>query len=243
MKYVVCLFVTACLLSMSASAAEKPSPESQVNSAEFQFGVPFTSPDRETQNTRNWLQKNVQLGSREPAIVGKEREAIPANTDFWIFDSWVSLTNDIDYDGYHSSITVEFDADTVYHRAYVYAILYLSRTDVYESYHVTSVFAIDGDASTDSFVVESSLLQGYPSDEYDILIELYDADTDELVAFTDAYDDADLAFAPLESENYEYVETTVVYVEEHGGSVSTLLALLLAVSAYRMRVRLRTVQR
>ncbi|MDO6567279.1 choice-of-anchor H family protein [Alteromonas sp. 1_MG-2023] len=149
----------------------------------------------------------------------EEAQSATLLSDYWIYDSWVSLDTDIDYDGYYSEFTVEFDADTVFDSALVYAVIYLGRNDRYESIHVTSEFVLYGEDSSDSFVVESRLLSGFPAAEYDVLIEVYDAYSEELVAFSDGYDDADLAYLSLESDNHEYIyEDTVIVVEEHGGS-------------------------
>ena len=154
--------------------------------------------------------------------------------DFAVFDAWVSMDEDVDYDGYYSTFTLEFDVDTVYERAEVYAVLYLARTDVYEQYHVTSVFSIYGDSSNDSLLVQSELHQGFPPGEYDVLIEVYDAYDDNLVAATDSFNDADLAFLSLESRNHEVEAEVIIVTHESGGALSTLwLALLAGIAGYR----------
>ena len=153
--------------------------------------------------------------------------------EFWIYDSWVRLQQDLDYDGYFSTFSVEFDADTIFVDAPVYAVLYLGQNGVYDAIHVSSEFFIYGEDSSDSFVIESTLVSGFPSYDYDILLELYDAQTEQLVAFSDGYDNAEFAFVPLESETNEYiVEDTVVIVEEHGGTLNwaTLLFIIATLS-------------
>ncbi len=146
---------------------------------------------------------------------------VVSSNEFWIYDSWVGLVQDIDYDGYYSQFSVEFDADTIFANVPVYAVLYLGRNGTYDAIHVSSEFFIYGEDSTDSFVIESTLVSGFPSYDYDILLELYDAQTEQLVAFSDSYDNPEFAFVPLESETNEYVvEESVVIVQEHGGSLS-----------------------
>ena len=145
--------------------------------------------------------------------------------DFWIFDAWVKFYSDEDSDGYYNHFSVEFDADTEYSSAEVYARLYLGKNEVFKEYHVTSNFNIFSDNSNDSFVVESELLNGFSAAEYEVLIELYDAYNDELVAVYDGNNDADLYLLSLESKEYESVQ--VVVVREHGGSVSLWGLLLL----------------
>lgn len=255
MKTLVSAISTATLLLSSSMVIAKDTSETQVSSQEFQFEQAFQSPNRlpiidkptssnalnESVATQNWAAKNQQLSTMPKRQLEREQREMLSSNDFWIYDSWATLSNDFDYDGYYSKVTVEFDADTVYSRAYVYGIVYLGIDGVFDSIHVTSVFAIDGDSSLDSFVVESELVSGFPSNDYEILIELYDADTDQLVAFTDGLDDADLAIAPLESENYEVInEPRVVVVEEHGGSLGWWALLMLPVLGIRTLLKRET---
>tara|TARA_B110000091_G_scaffold42411_1_gene46046 strand:- start:29 stop:772 length:744 start_codon:yes stop_codon:yes gene_type:complete len=162
-------------------------------------------------------------------------EAKAFNQEFWIFDAWVEFYSDNDSDGYFNHFSVEFDADTQYSFAEVYARLYLGKDEVFKEYHTTSTFSIFSDNSDDSFVVESELLNGFSSAEYEVLIELYDAYSDQLVAVLDGNDDADLYLLSLESKEYETPQ--VIVIREHGGSVSLwcflLLSLLLIMRQYR----------
>lgn len=158
------------------------------------------------------------------------------NQEFWIFDAWVEFYSDNDRDGYFNHFSVEFDADTEYAAAQVYARLYLGKDEVFKEYHSTTHFNIFSDNSDDSFVVESELLNGFSSAEYEVLIELYDAYSDELVAVYDGNKDADLYLLSLESQEYETPQ--VIVVREHGGSVSLwglmLIPLLLITRQYKM---------
>jgi hypothetical protein len=157
------------------------------------------------------------------------------NHEFWIYDATVTLYSDVDFDGYYHHFSVEFDADTIFEHADVYARLYLSRGDTFQEYHTTSVFHLDGESELDFFEVDSELLSGFPSGDYEVLIELYDAFSDELVATLDGNDDADLYFLSLESQDYEvvYVEPQVVVVRESGGSFAYLGLLLLPFILFR----------
>ncbi|MFT4993108.1 MAG: hypothetical protein ACI965_000126 [Paraglaciecola sp.] len=157
--------------------------------------------------------------------------------EFWIYDAQVSLYSDPDFDGYYHHFSVEFDADTVFEHADVYARLYLGRGEVFQEFHTSSVFHIDGESSDDSFEVDSELLTGFPSGDYELLIELYDALNDELVATLDGNSDADLYSLALESADFEevYGEPMVVIVHENGGSMAYLTLLLLPLALYRKR--------
>ncbi len=184
--------------------------------------------------------KNVTKHNKKTLteFANKTREAVTSQSiynDFWIYDSWVTFLDDIDGDNYYSRFLVEFDVDTVYVEAPVYAVVYLGDADEYEAIHVSDTFWVYGENTEDSYVVDSELVSGFPSYDYDILIEIYDADTDELVAFSDGYEDADLAFVSLESQNHDiYQETLVVTSHAHGGSLMlTSLAFVLGMISWR----------
>lgn len=179
------------------------------------------------------LVKHQQKQAAAPLQKPFERQQSNSNPDFWIYDAFVTFQIDNDYDGYYSTFSVEFDADTYFSQAQVYARLYLSRGDVFEEYHTTSLFYINGDSSSDSFVVESDLLTGFPSGDYELLIELYDSYDDSLVASFDGYNDADLTLLTLESKSYEQTETVVVVSSEHGGSFGYLMLLLIPILIQR----------
>jgi hypothetical protein len=155
-----------------------------------------------------------------------------SNQQFWIFDAWVELHIDEDRDGYFSQFSLGFDADTTFSSAEVYARLYLAQDEVFREFHTTNNFTIYDDSSDDSLVVESELLTGFPSAEYEILIELYDAYDNQLVAVYDGNDDADLYLLSLESQDRETLQ--VVVVEEQGGSFGLWILLLLPLILLRI---------
>jgi hypothetical protein len=184
--------------------------------------------------SKNATTANSKKGA-QAKILSVRPEAKAFNQEFWIFDAWVEFYSDNDRDGYFNHFSVEFDADTEYSSAEVYARLYLGKDEVFKEYHTTSIFSIFSDNSDDSFVVESELLNGFSSAEYEVLIELYDAYSDELVAVLDGNDDADLYLLSLESKEYETPQ--VIVIREHGGSVSLwgflLISLLLITRQYK----------
>lgn len=209
----------------------------KVESRVYQFDTEIEKTPRS--NTQGTV--SIQNAGSETTVVSKNRDALDSfvsDVNFWIYDSWVTLIADPDYDGYYSAFSVEFDADTVFSRVPMYAIIYLGTNGNFDSIHETSTFVIRGEDSDDSLIIESDLLSGFPPLDYEVLIELYDAETNELVAVTDGYSDADLAYVSLESQNYEEVyEETVVVVEEHGGAATLPLLLLLGGVVYWRRKR------
>lgn len=240
------------LVPTTAQAADTSAPI-KVASKEYRYDKPYVQSNESLAVASNNSQKTADTPTKSQAVINTDKTArtqkyigssksssdivVNSINEFWIYDTWVTLDNDIDYDGYHSTFSVEFDADTIFTSAPVYAVLYVGKNDRYDAIHVSSEFYIYGEDSTDSFTIESTLVSGFPTSDYDVLLELYDADTETLVAYSDSYDNADFAYLPLESENNEYVvEETVVIVEEHGGSTTflSLFALGLIASARRL---------
>ncbi len=230
------LLTTFAASSMSAESLTTSQDPIMVNSQESQQGQVLSNSTKQNRHAvpTKGLSKHQLKQKAAPMtrpLVGESRSTSP---DFWIYDAFVSFNIDSDYDGYYSTFTVEFDADTYFDSAEVYARLYLSRGDVFQEYHTSSLFYIYADSSSDSLVIESDLITGFPSGDYELLIELYDARTDDLVAVYDGYNDADLTLLTLESRSYE--ESTVVVTTEYGGSFGILMLLLAPVALLRRKL-------
>ncbi|MFQ3217681.1 MAG: hypothetical protein ACI8R9_000736 [Paraglaciecola sp.] len=169
--------------------------------------------------------KNAQPQMRKS--LSSRPQAKSAGTDVWVYDANIFLHDDLDYDGYFHHFSVDLDVDTYFVHAKVYARLYLGLGDDFREFHTTSDFVVDGQSSDDVFTVQSELLSGFRPDDYEVLIEIYDAYNDDLVAVYDGYDDDDLYLLSLESSDYEtvYIEPDVVVI--HGGGSLGILCLLL----------------
>jgi len=123
---------------------------------------------------------------------------------FYISSVDVSLYGDLDYDDYYSEFTVNFDVDTDYSSATVYALLYLSyEGGPWELYYETDDFNIYGWSSSDDLSVSTILTRGYPPGRYDVLIDLYDGYDNSLVATISSDDTYALADLYLEDTSYE----------------------------------------
>lgn len=202
--------------------------EIKVKSVERQFDQQSAAIFKSNQENSSSTSADTHQGKQAaPSRKVEKGAAQVSNPDFWIYDAFVTLNVDEDFDGYYSDFSVEFDADSVYTNAGVYARLYLSRGDVFEEYHTTSIFYIDGDSSQDAFVVDSELLSGFPPGDYEVLIELYDAIDDSLVAVFDGNNDADLTFISLESKTFEEVDRVIIVDE--GGSFGYLVLLVVPI--------------
>src|SRR5688572_22321094 len=119
---------------------------------------------------------------------------------FYIYDAGSSLRVDRDQDGYHSEFQIRFDADSQVGDTLVYARLYLRRVGEldWQLYHTTDDFWIYGESDSDDYFVTTTLDEGFPTSEYDVLIDLYEVGASGIVATLDANDDVDLLDLPLE---------------------------------------------
>ncbi|MGB5626482.1 MAG: choice-of-anchor H family protein [Woeseiaceae bacterium] len=161
------------------------------------------------------------------------------NTDFWFYTADVELFLDRDGDGYYTGIDLLFDADTYYDVADVYAVIYLSyEYGPWNEYAETETFTIFGSSGDDEYVVETDLVEGYPTGNYDILIELYDTYDNAFVASFGPEDTSELAILPLEDVGRDApARTTQIVVNSGGGGSLSWLLLLGLVGAGVLRHR------
>ncbi|QCZ92659.1 choice-of-anchor H family protein [Salinimonas iocasae] len=163
-----------------------------------------------------------------------------SNQDFWIYDCWLTLLTDEDYDGYFASFSLSFDADTFYQAHELYAVIYLGDAVEYKSVYVTSVFTVYGEDSDDYVTLDIELVSGYAPYDYDIRIELFDAHNDYRVAVYDAFNDADLSLVSLESRsNDQPYHDSHHSSSRHGGSIGLAGILMFIFAIARRCTKLR----
>ncbi|GGQ13616.1 choice-of-anchor H family protein [Shewanella litoralis] len=161
--------------------------------------------------------------------------------DFSFYDAQSRLFEDYDYDGFYQTFSVTFDADINSSggdvQADVFAELYLSQNGgPWIHYYSTDVFTLNADSSFDDYEVLTTLANGYQTDHYDVLIDLYELGYADPVA-TISSDDVDALYAlPLESSDRDAVYVEEVYIEEvHAGALSWLSFSLLGAFAWFRR--------
>jgi hypothetical protein len=234
------LSLTLLLIAASASVLAEESAEPRVSTSAQGNEVfldelePLTVTGNRTESTR-------ASGQQVASAAGLESGAMTPNIEFWIYDASVELYDDWDRDGYYIGINLTFDADTVYTVADVYAVIYLSYNfGPWNEYSSTDDFTIFGASGADEYSVETELVSGYVTGDYDILIELFDVYDGSFVASFGPEDSPELSYLPLEDAGRDTPPQTTVIVSEGGGGSSGLLGLLtlLGVTGWR-RVRAR----
>lgn len=162
--------------------------------------------------------------------------------DYSIYSITTELLSDIDYDGYHHRFSIEIDADTAFEHASVYADIYLSYEDgPWILLASSDEFDLHYDEFHDAFLIESELVDGYPTGHYDAKVVLYDAHNDEWLLSYDSWDDSALYAIPLEDsandhDEYFYNEPHADVIFSHGvGSFNWLVFPLLFLLMYRAK--------
>lgn len=197
-------------------------------------------PGKEAQLSSKSTAPERGAGARLQRKAPTPADALSINQDFWIFDATTAIAGDLDGDGFYTRLELDFDADTVYDQAWVYAVVYLSlEGGDWIEYGETAVFDIYGASGGDEYYFDADLVSGFPTGYYDVLIELYDDFDGRLVATFGPAQSADLFDLPLESETVDApVEPIVVVTEEGGGSAGLALLGLLSVALLWRRQRL-----
>ena len=197
---IVAILASSILMASEAVGADEK--RTSVNSFFSGEGRDQVVPDKVSKNDSAPLAKSDRRGKSDLRSALAEVPAITSatpNIDFWIYSADVALFADSDGDGYFSGIDLLFDADTIYSRAEVYAVVYLSlEGGAWTEYAATEDFVINGSSGSDEYVIVTDLVSGYPAGSYDILIELFDAFDHSFVADMGPENTSALAFLPLE---------------------------------------------
>lgn len=156
--------------------------------------------------------------------------------DFSIYGATSFLIDDFDDDGFFQTFSISFDADiysyTQNSLGEVYALLYISRNGgPWKHYFTTDTFFIEGESDLDEYEVISTFLSGYPTDYYDVLIDLYQVGYTDIVASYSADNSNALYALPLESANYDEPYLEVIEVH-NGGSFSIVTLLMIIVFSF-----------
>ena len=234
------------LMAGAAVAYAEESPEQRLNTTSQGQNIQRGSVGGGT-ISHDEFEPLVTVGQRKASTraSGQQKlssgESQSTNHEFWFFDVDVELFSDFDRDGYYSGIDLAFDVDTIYNVADVYAVIYLSyEFGPWNEYVVTEDFTIFGASGDDEYFVESELVSGYPTGDYDILIELFDTYDGAFVASIGPDEASELSFLPLEDAGRDTPFGTTIIVNHGGGGSFSWFALmaLLGVVCFARQLRL-----
>ncbi len=154
--------------------------------------------------------KKIRTNLGQKLVGAKKRSKTPELSKtafgFSFYSADSTLNQDLDGDLYYSDFSLTFDADFDGGSADVYAVIYYSRNNSdWTELTETEVFNIYLDDASDEYTLSTTLNYGFPTGDYDILIDLYEDGVSGIVA-TISSDDVDSLYAlPLEDREHEVV--------------------------------------
>ena len=168
---------------------------------------------------------------------GKGMNGVRAYGDSWVYEATTDTFTDRDDDGYYSYLRVRFDVDSIFTSMFVYAEIYVSADgNAWEHLYSTADFEVFGSDPEDDYEVETELVSGYTAGLYDVLIEIYDADTAELIDEYGPNESPEFSLLALEDSTRDGVVLPPPHDHGGGGAFSWLgLAGLAGALALRRR--------
>jgi hypothetical protein len=172
----------------------------------------------------------------KPRTSGKGSNSLRAFGDSYVYEATTDAFADRDADGYFRYLRVRFDVDSVYTSSWVYAEIYLSADgNSWEHLYSTNDFEVFGQDPEDDYEVETELVSGYVAGLYDVLIEIYDADTDELVDEYGPDESPEFSLLPLEDASRDGVPPPPPEGHHGGGGATSWLGLVGLLGALTVR--------
>lgn len=172
------------------------------------------------------------------SIKGAQR--VRAFGDSWVYEAFTDTFADNDGDGYYRFLRVQFDVDSIFASMFVYAEIYLSADGTaWEHLYSTQDFEVFGSDPEDDYEVETELVSGYSTALYDVLIEIYNADTGELIDEFGPNESPEMSLLPLEDSSRDGLLAPLPDSHSHegGGGAVSWLALAGLVGALALRRR------
>ena len=183
----------------------------------------LTSPSQSDTAQKNDSPQNLtQIANK---LFRPQNNKVTQNHITWIYDARVKLREDNDLDGYFQRFELTFDVDTSLRQSRVYAVVYLGDESSFREIHRSVVFDVTGETSADEYTLDNTLKSGFHANDYDVLIELFDADTNQLIDRYDHTHDADLSLLSLESQEFQKHSNTRNTRDSSAGALGIFLAL------------------
>lgn len=146
----------------------------------------------------------------------------------WFYSVDLTLSEDHNDNGYFHRLNIRIDADSSEPYEQVYAEFSLLPSYGSERlFYTSSVFEVFGQSNDDWLAIDTILERQYPSDEYLLIVRLFDAVNGDLLAEISGYDEPSLDYLPLED-----FQRDAPY-EESGGSTGIPLLIGLCLVLWR----------
>ncbi len=143
--------------------------------------------------------------------------------EIWVADVDVHVFGDSDLDGFFRGFSVNLDVDVDWHSADVFAVFYLKTADKDpQLLHSTLVFSIFERLVTDQYQVDVELVDNFEADYYDLIIDIVDAHSLNVVDTISYETHRNLAGLPLESANFQVATNHDTHHQDHHYTSTTI---------------------
>lgn len=225
---IVALATSGMLVSLGVSAAESE----RLTRSSGDYSEDGAADEKRDPDSLVDLSVDADDQSSSRANLGVVQRESSLCCAYWIYQARTRLFDDFDGDGHYTYLRVNFDIDTSYFDADVYVRLFLRGFDgrwtlIFES----DPFSIYGTSANDVYEVETELVAGYPPDDYDVLIEVYEAFYGDLVTEYGPADNSSLSYLPLEDISFDNRSLPPVAVSRGGGGATSFDFLILLLFA------------
>lgn len=123
-----------------------------------------------------------------------------------IYDAWLDMRADSDGDGYHHLFDITFDIDSIANGHSIYVIGELQGSSRQILFR-TDPYTVNGGSGEDTYQVRVLLTDGYPPGQYQLILHVYDANSNNLLITYDGLDNHRLNNLFLEDSSWEGVHT------------------------------------
>lgn len=241
----------AALVMSAAGALYGAEPDSEERVTRSAAGFAKEHAADELRDPRSLEERRVQPSEVQTKPRMRAQSAVPPSAavafgESWVYEGSTDPFYDFDGDGYFHYLRVRFDVDTIYEYRYVYAMLFVSADgNSWEHLFTTDDFAVWGTDPEDDYEIETELVSGYSTGLYDVLLEIYDADTQVLVDEFGPNESSEFSLVPLEDSTRDGLDPPLPppppVDDGGGGAVSWWMLAALSLLAGAARVRRRRV--
>ncbi len=168
------------------------------------------------QSVKFKVQQNNKLHDKSEQLKALKKQSRESLDDIvWFYQVESEISQDLDQDGYYQNLSLTMDLDTqfVSQDVFVDILLFNSVGEVELSYS-SDIFNLNGDSELDAQTFDFQFFESFPTDYYQIQIEVYDAYNLELRAVANETNMVALLDLPLEGSTFDQDNSISVYSTE-----------------------------
>lgn len=200
----IILVVVLAIMNPKIFAAETAPIQNKLENAarfaQITLRQPFAQDDVEKELDFSPIQ--VFSGLRNTPLKSAPRTLL--STELRIVTATIDLFEDNDGDGFYQTFVLRFDPDSFYRRINVFATIDIrSRGGAWNEFYTTDRFTVETGSPWDVTEISARVLGGYPTNEYDLSITLYEIDCCNQPVPVLSFDHPVLSNLPLEDGDYD----------------------------------------